>query len=106
MQRVYLSRRNLLALLSKLDRNRASPGSSSVTLVKCDTEHPVYPCSDVTIVTALEDEAYYTDRPPGDVHADDIPAGATVCAHGNRPFECRACADALANRRQHVLPHC
>jgi hypothetical protein len=72
MQQLYLTRRNLLTLLSKLDRVRRGE-TSACTLVKQDTLHPIYPCSAVTLVTALEDEAYYTDRPAGPVHALDEP---------------------------------
>lgn len=71
MQRLYLSRRNLLTLLSKLDRNQKMSGSSQCTLVKRDTTHPMFPCSDVVEVTAVEDAEYYTDRKPGEVHPED-----------------------------------
>lgn len=71
MQRVYLTRRNLLTLLSKLDRNKEIPGSSHVGLVKTDTTHLQYPCSDAIEVFALEDEEYYTDRQPGPMHPSD-----------------------------------
>ena len=59
---VYLTRRNLEALLKKLDR----PGSHC-TIVKGDTVHPTYPVTGVgeVWVTAVEDEDYYTDREPG-----------------------------------------
>jgi hypothetical protein len=76
MQRVYLSRRNLLTLLNKLDRNvLAREEVSACTIVKQDTVHPKYPCSDVTYVTAVEDDEYYTtgDRGPGRVHPADDP---------------------------------
>ena len=72
MQTVYLTRRNLLTLLSKLDRKRAGE-QTKCTLIKMDTEHPKYPASDVISVTALEDEEYYTDRLPGQVHPKDGP---------------------------------
>lgn len=74
MQRVYLTRRNLLTLLSKLDRQRQGE-HTACTIVKNDTVHPVYPCSDQIYVTALEDEEYYTDRRPGVVHPKDTPRG-------------------------------
>ena len=59
MQHVYLSRRNLLTLLSKLDRNLELAESSKCTIIKQDTAHPIYPCTDVIYVTAVEDEEYY-----------------------------------------------
>jgi hypothetical protein len=71
MQKVYLTRRNLLTLLSKLDRAKNGEETKR-TLVKQDTIHPKYPCSDITEVIAIEDEDYYTDRPPGVIHPADI----------------------------------
>lgn len=62
--KVYLTRRNLLTLLNKLDKVKAG-GCSARMLIKRDTVHPKFPCSDVTLVQAVEDEDYYTDRPPG-----------------------------------------
>lgn len=77
MIQVYLSRRNLLSLLSKLDRNVKNPGSSAVTLIKNDTVHPKYPASHGNIfVTAIEDSEYYSDREPGPIH----PADEVKCA--------------------------
>jgi hypothetical protein len=76
-QTVYLSRRNLLALLSKLDRVKAGE-NSACTLVKRDTVHPQYPCSDEIYVIAVEDEAYYTDRPAGEVLPADDPTGGVT----------------------------
>lgn len=74
MQLVYLTRRNLLTLLNKLDRNkREGKRASNCTLIKHDTLHPEFPCSDKITVTAVEDEAYYTDRGPGRVHELDVP---------------------------------
>ena len=74
MVQLYLSRRNLLSLLSKLDRNVKEPGSSVVTLIKNDTAHPKYPASEGDIwVTAVEDSDYYFDREPGAIHpADEV----------------------------------
>jgi hypothetical protein len=71
MQQLYLTRRNLLTLLSKLDRKKAGE-QTRVTLIKFDIEHPKYPCSDITLVTAVEDADYYADREPGVVHPADI----------------------------------
>lgn len=67
MQQLYLTRRNLLTLLAKLDRDGRGD-TSARTIVKQDTVHPVYPCSDVIYVTAVEDSDYYTDRKPGVMH--------------------------------------
>lgn len=74
MQHVFLSRRNLLTLLSKLDR-RAAGEQTAATLIKSDNTHPVYPQSmDSIFITAVEDEAYYTDRAVGEVHPSDNPS--------------------------------
>jgi hypothetical protein len=64
---VYLTRRNLLALLRKLDRNKeAGEKVSHCTIVKNDTEHKRFPIvgADAVSITAVEDEDYY-DRPAG-----------------------------------------
>jgi hypothetical protein len=71
MQQLYLTRRNLQTLLNKLNRcRRDGPDASERTLIKRDTLHPVYPCTDVIIVTAVEDEDYY-DRLPGTMSPKD-----------------------------------
>ena len=72
MEQVYLTRRNLLTLLNKLDRVKQGE-QSACTLVKSDTVHPQYPCSNEISVTAVEDEDYYTDREPGVVLPKDEP---------------------------------
>jgi hypothetical protein len=69
MHTIYLTRRNLQTLLNKLERPE-----SAKTIIKCDTVHPEYPCTEPTMVVALEDSDYYTDRPPGDMHSEDQPA--------------------------------
>jgi hypothetical protein len=73
MQRVYLTRRNLLVLLNKLERNKNQSQVSACTIVKTDTVHSKYPCSDVIYVTAVEDEDYYADRKPGLMLPEDEP---------------------------------
>jgi len=67
MNYVYLTRRNLRTLLNKLDRE-----NSLHTIIKYDTQHPVYPCSAPTTVIAVEDEDYYFDRLPGWVSDEDL----------------------------------
>lgn len=70
---VFLSRRNLLTLLSKLDRVKAGE-SSFQTIVKHDTKNRRFSQSHPRItVTAVEDEDYYSDRNPGPVHPKDKP---------------------------------
>lgn len=70
MQRLYLTRRNLLTLLSKLDRKKAGD-QTECTLMKRDTTHSKYPSTDVIVITAVEDEDYYTDRLAGPVNPLD-----------------------------------
>jgi hypothetical protein len=73
MDIIYLSRRNLLTLLSKLDRCKEAGGKvSECTIIKHDNRHPKYPQSMPAIkVVTLEDEEYYVDRRPGEVHPFD-----------------------------------
>lgn len=72
MKRIYLTRRNLLTLLSKLDR-AAKGESTTLTIVKNDTEHPKYPVTEEVMITAVEDKDYYTERKPGPVYPADDP---------------------------------
>ena len=67
MEVVYLSRRNLLTLLSKLDRS-ATGQFTHCTIIKMDNRHPMYPqsMSEITVV-AIEDEEYYAHRKHGPV---------------------------------------
>jgi len=63
MNTIYLSRRNLLTLLSKLDR--ASNGDTTARMIiKLDSAHTKYPSTPATLI-AIEDHDYYTDRSPG-----------------------------------------
>lgn len=62
MAQLYLTRRNLLTLLNKLDKKEGV-----ALLIKNDTQHPKYPCSERIRIVALEDAEYYTDREPGKV---------------------------------------
>ena len=71
--KIYLSRRNLLTLLSKLDR-KAQGELTACTIVKRDNQHPIYPQTMKEIdVIAVEDDEYYTDRVAGYVHPRDEP---------------------------------
>jgi hypothetical protein len=70
IHRIFLSRRNLLTLLSKLDRAAAGE-DTACTIIKRDTTHKQYPCSCACVVTAVEDADYYTDREPGPTHPAD-----------------------------------
>lgn len=80
MEKVYLSRRNLLTLLSKLDRFAAGE-MTLCTVIKNDNKHPVYPQTMKQIaVIAVEDEEYYTDRSAGPMNpADEARLTCTEC---------------------------
>lgn len=69
--KVYLSRRNLLTLLSKLDRAKVGDITQCI-IIKSDNTHPVYPqtMSDI-IILAVEDDDYYTHREAGPVNPSD-----------------------------------
>ena len=70
---VYLSRRNLLTLLSKLDRKAAGEDTECM-LIKQDNKHKTYPQTmDRCAIMALEDDEYYTERKPGAVNEKDEP---------------------------------
>lgn len=56
MERVYLSRKNVTVLLSKLNR-QMNGDSTFCTIIKCDNKHLLYPQTMPSIkVTAYEDE--------------------------------------------------
>ena len=71
--KIHLSRRNLLALLSKLDRNAAGE-ETACSIVKWRKDGPVCRQSmkSVTLV-AVEDNEYYSaqNRPAGVMHQSD-----------------------------------
>lgn len=72
MDKVYLTRKNLTALLSKLDRVKAGEHSAR-TIIKYDNVHPTYPQTMEAIsVIAVENEDYYTERTAGSVYHKDI----------------------------------
>jgi hypothetical protein len=73
MHKIYLSRRNLLTLLNKLDRKKMGD-ETQCTIIKRDPAHPDYPQTlDEIYVTAVEDEDYYVGRSPGTIHPLDQP---------------------------------
>lgn len=69
MIQLFLSRRNLEALLDKLNHNTIDGVQRSVcTIIKNDTTHPTHRQTVGPIaVTAIEDDEYYIDREPGPV---------------------------------------
>lgn len=73
MAQLYLSRRNLLTLLNKLDR-QAAGGETACTIIKYKVPGDPFMQSLAEVrVTAVEDEAYYAARLPGPMHPLDEP---------------------------------
>ena len=82
MDHVFLSRRNLLTLLSKLDR-KAAGEETTCSIIKNDNAHLEYPQTIAHImvtaiedieVHAVEDADYYTQREAGPMLAQDDPS--------------------------------
>jgi hypothetical protein len=88
--RVYLTRRNLLTLLNKLDRVKDGD-TSACTLIKQDLVHTKYPCTHVTYVTAVEDKDYYADRSAGDVLPIDGPEQHPSSPSRAQDCDCLGC---------------
>ena len=65
---LFLTRRNLLTLLEKLD-HVVGGGSSACTIIKNDTTNPNFPITGATsvTVTAVENDIYYQNEVPGPV---------------------------------------
>jgi hypothetical protein len=72
-ERIYLSRRNLLALLSKLDRAAAGDATAKTIIKYRNPKDPFVQTMDAIAVTAVEDKDYYVDRTPGVMHPADEP---------------------------------
>lgn len=71
MEKIYLSRRNLLILLSKLDRKREGQ-ETACSIVKHENSNDVFKQTiDRVMITAVEDNEYYTTREPGAMHPSD-----------------------------------
>lgn len=73
--KIYLSRRNLLTLLSKLERE-ANGEETKCTIIKYKHSTPAYQQSmDCVEITAVSDQVYYKaqNRPIGEIHpADEV----------------------------------
>jgi hypothetical protein len=82
MTKIYLSRRNLLVLLSKLDR-KANGEDTACTVIKyADASPPGYKQTIKELhVTAVEDADYYTNRGPGPMHPADEPNNSSSPKH-------------------------
>lgn len=70
---LYLSKRNLLTLLSKLERFEQGQ-ETDCTLIKYRNQYDTYQSSmDECMVIAVPDEIYYQNREPGEVYPMDAP---------------------------------
>jgi len=72
-EQIYLSRRNLLTLLSKLDRAKSGDATAKTIVKYMNPKDPFVQTMDSIAVTAVEDEDYYVDRTPGVMHPADEP---------------------------------
>jgi len=71
--RIYLSRRNLLALLSKLDRQATGDATACAIIKYSNPTDPYCNTIDQVTVIAVPDEEFYTTRQPGAMHpADEV----------------------------------
>ena len=68
---LYLSRRNLLALLSKLDRQAAGDATACAIVKYSNPTDPYCNTIEQVVVTAVADEKFYTNRQPGAMHPLD-----------------------------------
>lgn len=72
MDVVYLSRRNLLTLISKLDRKKKGE-ATACTLIKVNNKPSFVQTSKEIVVVAVDDDEYYQEAPPTPVHPADTP---------------------------------
>ena len=70
-EQIYLSRRNLLTLLSKLDRQAAGESTSCTVIKYRNPGDPYIQSMDTVAVTAVPDDEYYVAREPGRMHPKD-----------------------------------
>ena len=68
---LYLSRRNLLSLLSKLDRQEAGDETACAIIKYSNPADPYCNTIDQVVVTAVADEEFYANREPGAMHPLD-----------------------------------
>lgn len=69
--RIYLSRRNLLTLLSKLDRLEVGEQTACSIVKYANPTDPYSNTMDSVMVTAIPDELFYTNRSPGVMHPSE-----------------------------------
>jgi hypothetical protein len=70
---IYLSRRNLLALLSKLDRLENGDATACAIVKYANPSDPYCNTIDQVTVVAVADDRFYANRAPGAMHpADEV----------------------------------
>ena len=69
--KLYLSRRNLLTLLSKLDRLEAGDETACAIVKSANPSDPYCNTMDQVTVIAVPDDEFYTNRSPGIMHPLD-----------------------------------
>ena len=68
---IYLSRRNLLALLSKLDRLENGDATACAIVQYANPTDPYCNTIDQVLVIAVPDDEFYANRSPGAMHPLD-----------------------------------
>ena len=68
---LYLSKRNLLALLSKLDRLEAGDATACTIVKYANPSDPYCNTLDQVMVIAVPDDEFYANRQPGAMHPLD-----------------------------------
>jgi hypothetical protein len=68
---IYLSKRNLLVLLSKLDRLENGDETACAIVKSANPSDPYCNTIDQVVVTAVADEEFYANRAPGVMHPLD-----------------------------------
>lgn len=69
--RIYLSKRNLLTLLSKLERLEAGEDTKCAIIKNRNALDPYCNTVDQVAVIAIPDEKFYVNRNPGPMHPKD-----------------------------------
>ena len=69
--KLYLSRRNLLTLLSKLDRLEAGDETACAIVKYSNPTDPYCNTIDQVTVIAVPDDRFYANRSPGAMHPAD-----------------------------------
>ena len=72
-ERIYLSKRNLLTLLSKLERLEQGQDTQCALVKYANPLDPYCNTIDTVIVIAVPDDKFYTTRSPGSMHPLDEP---------------------------------